>query len=117
MSTRPGQSHFEIAPPIVVNEHGDVQAFPSVRAVTQYVEVVDILNNEYTFHDSTGRVLAARVHKGKIDLVPTSRVEPDSESIRTDVIGMLRFHGVPEEGLSGLPFSELARLLLEESKR
>jgi len=113
MSAESEQSNFEIVPPIIFNEGADVQAYPSVEAVIRDVEVVDILNGEYEFHDSTGRVLEARVHKGKVSLVPTSRVEADSETLRRYIIGMLRMHRVAEEGLSSQHFSELARLLLE----
>ena len=117
MSATSEQSNFEIVPPIIFNEDADVQAYPSVEAVIRHVEVIDILNNEYTFHDSTGRVLVAQVHKGKISLVPTSKVEPDSETLRSYIIGVLRLRGIPETGLSNVPFSELARLLAEKSKR
>jgi hypothetical protein len=117
MSAESEQSNFEIVPPIILNEDADVQAYPSLEAVIRQVEVVDILNEEYEFHDSTGRVLEARVHKGKVSLVPTSRVEADSETLRSYIVGLLRLSGMPGEGLSSKPFSELARLLLEESMR
>lgn len=111
------QSNFEIVPPIILNEDADVQVYPSVEAVIRHVEVTDILNNEYSFHDSTGRVLEAQVHNGKISLVPTSKVEPDSEMLRTYIVGILRLRGVPETGLSKASFNELARLLAEKSRR
>lgn len=51
MSVISERSKFEIVPPIILDENGDVQAYPSVRAVIRHLEVVDVLNNEYTFHD------------------------------------------------------------------
>jgi hypothetical protein len=117
MSAESEQSNFKIVPPIILNEDADVQAYPSLEAAIRQVEVVDILNEEYEFHDSAGRVLEARVHKGKVSLVPTSRVEADSETLRSYIIGILRMYSVPEEGLSTMPFSELARLLLERSMK
>ena len=117
MSAISERSNFEIVPPIILDENGDAQAYPSASAVIRHLEVVDVLNNEYTFHDSTGRVLEAKVHKGKISLVPTLKLEPESKNLRTDIIGVLRFHGVPEEGLSNLPLGKLAQLLAEKSKR
>jgi hypothetical protein len=117
MSPEFKQSNPEIVPPIIFNEDADVQAYPSVDAVIRDVEVVDILNEAYEFHDATGRVLEARVHKGKVSLIPTSRMEADSETLRGYIIGILRLHGVPEEGLSALRFGDLARLLLEKGKR
>ena len=117
MSAEREQSDLEIVPPIIINEDADVQAYPSVEAAIRDVEVVDILDEIYEFHDSTGRVLKARVDKGRVSLVPTSRMEADSNTLRGYVIGMLRWNGVVEEGLSTKPFSELARLLLERSMR
>src|ERR1017187_1738387 len=110
MSGTPEQSNFEIVPPIILNEDADVQAYPSVEAVIRYVEVTDVLNNEYSFHDSTGRVLEARVHKGKSSLVPTSKVEPDSEMLRSYIVGFLRLRGVLEAGLLNAPRSEERRV-------
>lgn len=117
MSAESEQSKFVIVPPIILNEDADVQAYPSVEAVIRQVEVVDILNEEYEFHDSTGRVLEARVHKGRVSLIPTSRMEADSETLRGYMIGILRLRGVQEEGLSTMRFGDLARLLLEKGKR
>jgi hypothetical protein len=110
-------ANFEIVPPIILNEDADVQAYPSVEAVILEVEVVDILDNIYAFHDSTGRVLEAKVHKGKISLVPTSVVEPDSETLRANIIQFLCWPGVPDADLANASFSELVRLLAENSKR
>lgn len=117
MSAISERSNFEIVPPIILDENGDVQVYPSVGAVIRHIEIVDVLNHEYTFHDSTGRVLEAEVHEGKVSLVPTPKLEPESKDLRTDIIGVLRFHGVPEEGLSNLPLGKLAQLLAEKSKR
>jgi hypothetical protein len=78
MSVISERSNFEIVPPIILDENGDVQAYPSVSAVIRHLEVVDVLNNEYTFHDSTGRVLEAKVHKGKASLVPTPKQKQNS---------------------------------------
>jgi hypothetical protein len=113
------QLDFEIAPPIILNEDADVVVYPSVEALIRHVELVDVLNKEYEFHDSTGRVLEARVHKKKVSLVPTSRVEADSPLLRGYMLQVLRMLGAQEERLSSAPFGDLARLLLEkfEEKR
>ena len=117
MSSMPHKLSFEIVPPIIFNEGADVVAYPSVEASISGIELVDVLNNLYEFHDSTGRVLEAHVHKKNITLVPTSRVEADSETLRGYMIGILRIRGVPEQGLFDLSFTELARLLLEKGNR
>ena len=117
MSTESEQLDFEMVPPIILNEDADVVVYSSVEALIRDVELVDILNKQYEFHDSTGRVLEARVDKKEISLVPTSRVEADSPLLRGYMLQVLRLVGVQEEGLSSAPFSDLARLLAEKSKR
>jgi hypothetical protein len=108
---------IEVVPPIVLDENGDVQAFPSVDSVTSYVEALDVLNNEYAFYDSTGRVLEAQVRKGKVSLIPTTKSESDSAVLRDHIVRVLSLLGVSDEAAARLPFTELSRLLLEKSKR
>jgi hypothetical protein len=110
-------SFREIVPPIILDENGDVQAFSSIESVTRYVEVVDVLNDEFSFYDSIGRVLKAQVLKGKVHLVPTSVLESDSVALRSRIIRVLSLLGVSEETSARASFSELARLLLERSQR
>ena len=116
-STQSEQTSMQIIPPIVVDEHGDVEAYPSVSAATAAVEVVDVLNKEYAFYDSTGRVLEPHVHKGKVDLVPSDRLDSDSPVLRRRIAKVLSLLGVSDEISTRASFSELSRLLLERSKR
>ena len=90
---------------------------PSVEALIRDVELVDVLNQEYEFHDSTGRVLEAHVDKKKVSLIPTPRVEADSVVLRGYMLQVLRLRGVQEERLSSVPFGDLARLLLEKFEK
>ncbi len=108
---------FAMVPPIILNEDADVVAYPSVEALLRDVELVDILHQEYQFHDSTGRVLEAHVHKKKVSLIPTSRVEAGSAALRAYMLQVLRLRGVETEGLASAPFGDLARLLLEKGKK
>jgi hypothetical protein len=117
VSTESEQFDFEMVPPIILNEDADVVAYPSVEALIRDVELADILNKEYEFHDSTGRVLEARVQKKKIRLIPTSRVEADSAVLRGYMLQVLRLRGVQQERLSNAPFGDLARFLLEEFEK
>ncbi|GEM_PF-2603547 len=117
MSKEPEQSNFEIVPPIILNEDADVIAYPSVEALIRDVELVDVLNQEYEFHDSTGRVLEARVDKKKVSLIPSSRVEADSAVLRGYMLQVLTLRGVQVESLSSAPFGDLVRLLLERKEK
>lgn len=108
---------MQIVPPIVVDEHGDVEVYPSVVSAIAAVEAIDIENNEYAFYDSTGRVLEAQVRKGKVSLTPTVRLESDSVALRGHIVRVLSLLGVPDAMVAGLSFAELSRLLLEKSGR
>jgi len=113
--TEPAKSDFQVMPPIILNEDADVVVYASVEALIRDVELVDVLNKEFEYHDSTGRVLEARVYKKKVSLVPTSRVEADSPVLRSYMLQVLRLAGVQVEALSSVPFGDLARILLETS--
>ena len=117
MSSDPQNFAFQIVPPIVLNEDADVVAYPSAEALIRDVELVDVLNQEYEFHDSTGRVLEARVDKKKVSLIPTSRVESDSAVLRGYMLQALRLRGVEDRNLANAPFGDLARLLLEKFEK
>jgi hypothetical protein len=104
------QNDFEVVPPIIIADGADIQAYPSVKDVILYVELVDVLNNVCTFYDSRGRVLEARVHNGRVSLVPTPNMGGESDTLRKHIIGILRLSGMPDEGLPTKPFSELTEL-------
>lgn len=48
-------------PPIIVNEHGDVQIFEVVGHAEIALEAIDVRNDEYAAYDSDGRRLAITV--------------------------------------------------------
>lgn len=106
------QNKLEIVPPVIVDERGDVQPYPSVASAIRAVETVDVSNEEYAFYDSTGRVLEAQVQKGKISLVPTLRFESESVELRRRILQVLSLLGVADESLVSAPFRQLADRLL-----
>ncbi|HEY0001651.1 MAG TPA: hypothetical protein VGB74_14430, partial [Actinoplanes sp.] len=61
----PGQHSFlelflmmnELTPPVIVDEHGDIQLYANVEAAAADVEAIDVRNGEYEFFDSAGRVI------------------------------------------------------------
>jgi hypothetical protein len=111
------QSPIKILPPVLFDENGDVQAFSSVEELAGYIEAVDVLNDEYDFYDSTGRVLEARVRKGKVHLTPTARSASGSDVLRRRMIRVLASLGVSEEDVADLSFTEMSHLLLENSHK
>ncbi|MBK8148551.1 MAG: hypothetical protein IPK58_10170 [Acidobacteria bacterium] len=44
-------------PPIIINDHGDLEFYSSIELAEREVEPTDIRNNEYTFYDSEGMVM------------------------------------------------------------
>jgi hypothetical protein len=111
------QINLEIVPPVIVDENGDVQPYPSVESAIRAVEAVDVANNEYAFYDSTGRVLEGHVQKGKVNLVLTSRFESDSPLLRRRILQVLSLLGVAEQNLNNAPFSDLAHLFLKAHEK
>lgn len=111
------QINLEIVPPVIVDENGDVQPYPSVESAIRAIEAVDVANNEYAFYDSTGRVLQGHVQKGKVNLVPTSRFEADSPVLRSRILKVLSLLGVTEQSLNNAPFSDLAHLFLRAHEK
>ncbi len=43
--------------PIIIYEHGDILSFDSLAEACNYVEPIDVKNNEYIVYDSTGEIL------------------------------------------------------------
>jgi hypothetical protein len=117
MSTKSAPTNLEIVPPIILNEDADIVAYPSIEALVRDVELVDVLNGQYEFHDSTGRVLEARIDKQKIILTPTSKVEADSAELRGYIAQVLSLRGTVDGRLADASFGDLARLLLEKSAK
>ena len=108
------EAYIEITPPIIFNEDADVQVYASVEDFVRDIEIADLLDPKSHFHDANGRVLEPRVEEGRATLVPTKRVEADSEVLKTYMVGTLRLWGVPDSQIGDKSFSELATLLLKK---
>ena len=52
--------------PIIINGHGNVSIFESVEHAEQYLEPINVKNNEYVVYDSTGRLLQSAICKTKL---------------------------------------------------
>ena len=74
---------FQMKAPIIVNEHGDVSIFESVEYAEQYLEPIDVKNEEYVVYDSKGHLLQLSVSQkellsifGGIELIEAVRISP-----------------------------------------
>jgi len=56
--------------PLIIEEHGDLLVFPDEVAACEYLEPVDIVNNEYVAYDSAGNIIELAVE----DAVTISRI-------------------------------------------
>ena len=108
---------MDIIPPILVDENGDVQAYSSAASAAAAVEPIDVLNGEYAFYDSTGRVLEALVAKGKVHFNPTLKSSSESQVLRKRLERVLLSLGISVESLANLSLAKLSELLLERSNR
>lgn len=70
-----------VAPPIVVQNQGEVILFDSIDDTQLWMEAVDVRNNEYEIFDSTGLRLGPHVVTGRIETVKISVQEPQSRDV------------------------------------
>lgn len=50
-------------PPIIIDEHGDLEFFRSAADAERYLEPIDVENEEYAAYDSVGRRLTLTVER------------------------------------------------------
>jgi len=75
--------------PFILDEHGDMQVFASDGALLNYVEDVDVLNEEYEVWDSLGQPLRIDVDLNILVIDNRKR----SSSLTTALLGYLsRMH-------------------------
>jgi hypothetical protein len=70
-----------VAPPIVVNNRGEVILFDSIEGAELWMEAIDVRNKEYEVFDATGLRLVPNVVAGRIETVEISIGEPLSRDV------------------------------------
>lgn len=104
-------------PPIIVNNFGDVMFFASVAAVEQYLEAIDIENNEYVAYDSEGCLVTLGVVKQKglssgIKRVVVERAEAEpthASELRNTLVDFFGRVGVSKDWLASASLEELVK--------
>jgi len=81
MSDVPLLPYSIVAPPIVVQNQGEVILFDSIEDAQLWMEAIDVRNNEYEIFDSTGLRLGPNVVSGRIETVQISIHEPRSRDV------------------------------------
>lgn len=87
--------------PIIISEHGDVSVFNTIEAAEQYLEAIDVKNNEYIAYDANGKLLNLKiVLKGKqqiehVQVCENNNDMEEPETLRTILLNLLLQFGVP----------------------
>jgi len=82
-------------PPIIIDEHGDIEIYSSVKIAEADVEPIDVRNDEYVFYDCEGMILQPSIVEvpGKVFLLETAvehvRLLPSEVYRRDDLIRAL----------------------------
>ncbi len=107
-------------PPIIINEHGDISFFETVQNTEQYLESIDVFNQEYIAYDSEGRLLQLNVERKKrLDRVVLSCPEMESTHIlemKQVLVNFFANIGADNDWLSKATLKELVTRGIEDHK-
>jgi hypothetical protein len=69
----------QAAHPVIVDEHGDIELYPTIQAACFDLEAIDVRNDEYEVFDSRGNrlAIAAEGERVRIWLDPRSQPAPE----------------------------------------
>lgn len=97
--------------PIVVDEHGDISAYPSVIAACSEMEPIDVAAGEYEAFDSRAHRLTIGVASGVVWMDLEDGVHPETEELTRRLRRFIREVGPERVGLAGYESESLAALL------
>lgn len=111
-------------PFILVDKTGDVTVFDTAQELEQYVEPVDVLQDEFTAYDSEGRLLSLQVThvtqgrflKVRLPVVRVSEAEHDPshcDDLRRALLAFLQQLGYDETASAPEPLSDLLRRVIQ----
>jgi hypothetical protein len=95
----------EIRPPIVVDEHGDINVYLDIDVLLCKLEPIDVENQEYEFFDSTGLVLRAAVVGSRIMVTASAPAQRDPEVLAARLRDYIARVGPARVGLA-MPVDE-----------
>jgi len=103
-------------PPIILNENGDLSFFDSIRAAEEYIEPIDVRNNEYVAFDRTGRRLELRVvtRRGwleQVEILEREDVASGAGDLREALYRYLPGLGSEQDEFERLSLDELIHLV------
>jgi len=94
--------------PIIANNHGDLLLFKTVERAREYLEPLDVLNDEYVLYDSEGRLLraVAKSDRGPIEILEAESSPMHKEILQHDIVHFLQRVGEPRSALEGCSLDE-----------
>jgi hypothetical protein len=99
--------------PIVVDEHGSVLFFKSVKDAEKYLEPIDVRNNEYIAYDSEGRLLQLIATTPQITIKDGELRPLHAEALHQLLIQFFLRLGISEDHLKLASLQELVTRGLE----
>jgi hypothetical protein len=111
------QSRPGICPPIIVDERGTATVFESVDYAERYLEPIDVKNGEYIAYDSEGRLLRLIPTSPRITIESAEPEPHHSSEVRSLLIRLLVYTGVPPEILQSEDLQNLVARALEYKTR
>ncbi len=98
-----------VVPPIIFDDHGDVELFKDLESVIQDVEPIDVKHEQFRYYDSTGRQLLLSMEGDEFVVRDGGLTENGLAVLREDLQHMLREIGesVAADAVLGCERSEL----------
>jgi hypothetical protein len=109
-----------------LDNRGDVRFFESLQEAENYVEAIDVVNNEYVGYDSEGRILSLAVKPGSTGILGQLGIRRNrvaitideqrpshADELRTLLVSFLRRVGVAQQWLNSASLDELVRKGIE----
>lgn len=98
-------------PPIVSDENGDINLYPSVEDAEQYMEAIDVRDGVYEVFDSIGNRLAVSAEGETVRIGLDPQQSPDPEELASRLRGRAIRIGADRVGLADPATAPLAELV------
>lgn len=99
--------------PIIVDEHGSLIIFRTIYYAENYLEPIDVKNNEYIAYDSEGRLLKLLPTEPLITILDDESVPTHQEILKTKLMGFLVKTGLLQDNVIECSLEELVSRSLE----
>lgn len=101
----------KIALPIILDEHGDSEIYPSYEEAIRAIEAIDVRNNEYRGYDAEGRKLNLSADNADRITISLAEEEPSyQQELRQVLMKYLRALKYSPDQLEGKSIEELLQL-------